>query len=199
MLGPLWSDFSSKVWFLSENTASGNCSKKSTLQTQMRSYDRFPRLPDSPPRVRAFLNKKQQSKQKSTTAVHFWMYFWAPFLESVISYSFLKICVIVETNCWNKAQTRDLTRPWAKARRIVGQGPCAMQGIIGLIIAWIHTNSYELLLTCTGHVKMYFVVSMWSVCLISMPQVLVLPEENVVLPFLIIWSLGFIRINWNSV
>ncbi len=34
-------------------------------------YDHGPGLPDSPPRVRAFLNKKQLSEQETRTAAHF--------------------------------------------------------------------------------------------------------------------------------
>ena len=86
---------------------------------QMADYDRFPRLPDSPPRVRAFLNKKQQSEQETTTAAHCWVHFWARFLESVISESFFQFFLqllkqIVET----KAQTWWSDTPWAKARQI---------------------------------------------------------------------------------
>ena len=37
---------------------------KGTPQTQTTDYVQAPRLPDSPPRVRGFLNKKQQSLSK---------------------------------------------------------------------------------------------------------------------------------------
>ena len=52
--------------------------------TQTTDYDRAPRLPDSPPRVRGFLNKKQLSEQETTTGAHFWVHFSALFLEWVI-------------------------------------------------------------------------------------------------------------------
>ena len=45
--------------------------KKGTPQMQTTDYVQAPRLPDSPPRVRGFLNKKQQSEQETTTAAHF--------------------------------------------------------------------------------------------------------------------------------
>ena len=53
---------------------------------QTADYEQAPRLPDSPPRVRGFLNKKQQSEQETTKAADhcsafleigpFWGNFW---------------------------------------------------------------------------------------------------------------------------
>ena len=54
---------------------------------QTRDYDHSPGLPDSPPRVRGFLNKKQLSEQETRTAAHFWVNFWVIVLEWVISES----------------------------------------------------------------------------------------------------------------
>ena len=53
--------------------------KRVTPLTQTTDYDHGPGLPDSPPRVRGFLNKKQLSEQETTTAAHFWVKFWALF------------------------------------------------------------------------------------------------------------------------
>ena len=66
--------------------------------TQTSPYDQAPRLPDSPPRVRVFLNKKQLSEQETETAAHFWVHFWDILLESVFSEStFWKMCIC----CWH--------------------------------------------------------------------------------------------------
>ena len=56
-------------------------------QTQTKLYRQAGRLPDSPPRVRGFLNKKQQSEHEITIAAHFRVHFRNLFLESVISES----------------------------------------------------------------------------------------------------------------
>ena len=61
--------------------------KKVPRQTQTGSYSQARRLPGSPPRVRGFLNKNQQSEQETTTVTHFWVHFWILFLESIISES----------------------------------------------------------------------------------------------------------------
>ena len=45
--------------------------KKGGPLTQTAPYDHGPGLPDSPPRVRAFLNKKQLSEQETRTAAYF--------------------------------------------------------------------------------------------------------------------------------
>ena len=75
ILGPFWMPFSFKIAILSEKVASKNGSKKGCppirKQVTIRGYDQAPRLPDSPPRVRGFLNKKQLSEQETETAAHF--------------------------------------------------------------------------------------------------------------------------------
>ena len=53
----------------------------------MSNYVQALRLPDSLPRVRGVMNKRQQSGQETTTAATFWVHFWVLFLESVISES----------------------------------------------------------------------------------------------------------------
>ena len=58
--------------------------KRVPALTQKASYDHGPGLPDSPPRMRAFLNKKQLSEQETRTAAHFWIHFRALFLEWAI-------------------------------------------------------------------------------------------------------------------
>ena len=45
--------------------------KKGAPLIQTTDYDPGPGLPDSPPRVRVFLNKKQLHEQETTTAAHF--------------------------------------------------------------------------------------------------------------------------------
>ena len=60
--------------------------------TQTGPYDHGPGLPDSPPRVRGFLNKKQLSEQETRAAAHFWIHFWALVLEWVISESISENC-----------------------------------------------------------------------------------------------------------
>ena len=83
-----WRHFSSKIAFLSEQRAPKNGSKKGCpplrKQGARTDYDHGPGLPDSPPRVRAFLNKKQLSEQETRTAAHFWIHFRALFLEWAI-------------------------------------------------------------------------------------------------------------------
>ena len=61
--------------------------------TQTGPYGQAPGLPDSPPRVRAFLNKKQLSEQETRTAAHFWIHFRALFLERTIFW--FHVCKIV--------------------------------------------------------------------------------------------------------
>ena len=79
ILGPFWMPFSFKIAILSEKVASQNGSKKGCppirKQVIIRGYDQAPRLPDSPPRVRGFLNKKQLSDQETETAAHFSVHF----------------------------------------------------------------------------------------------------------------------------
>ena len=78
---------------------------------QMRSYDHGPGLPDSPPRVRGFLNKKQLSEQETRTGAHFWVHFWAVVLEWVISESISGKFVIF---WWNLKQKK--TNNWGGFR-----------------------------------------------------------------------------------
>ena len=75
ILDPFWMPFSFKIAILSEKVASQNGSTKRVppirKRVTTRGYDQAPRLPDSPPRVRGFLNKKQLSEQETETAAHF--------------------------------------------------------------------------------------------------------------------------------
>ena len=63
------------------------CRKKAPPITQTTPYDHGPGLPDSLPRVRGFLNKKQLSEQETRKGAHFWVHFWTLFLDLVISES----------------------------------------------------------------------------------------------------------------
>ena len=64
--------FSVKIAILSEQKGfQESLQKKGIPQLQISNYDQAPRLPDSPPRVRGFLNKNQHSDQETTTAAHF--------------------------------------------------------------------------------------------------------------------------------
>ena len=71
MLGPFWEPFSQNCDCYVKKCVPKNASKKVPRQTQTRSYPQARRLPDSPPRVRGFLNKNQQSEQETTTVAHF--------------------------------------------------------------------------------------------------------------------------------
>ena len=65
------SEFRQKSQFLLKQELQTNVQKKVPPLTQTAAYDHGPGLPDSPPRVRGFLNKKQLSEQETREAVHF--------------------------------------------------------------------------------------------------------------------------------
>ena len=64
--------FHKKLQFLVKKKGSKKWIKKRVpALTQTSPYDHGPGLPDSPPRVRGFLNKKQLSEQETRTGAHF--------------------------------------------------------------------------------------------------------------------------------
>ena len=106
--------------------------KRVPALTETGDDDHGPGLPDSPPRVRAFLNKKQLSEQETRTAAHFWIHFRALFLEWAI-FDFMSEEMLI---CWwNLKQKRQVIADvfflwflskgpwsdtlWAKALRIL--------------------------------------------------------------------------------
>ena len=67
--------------------------------TQTNPYDHGLGLPDSPPNMRGFLNKKQLPEQETTTAAHFWINFWALFWNGFFLSPFRIFCV---DESWNR-------------------------------------------------------------------------------------------------
>ena len=137
ILGSFWKQFSPKIRILSEKRAPKNGSKKGCpplrKQGARTDYDHGPGLPDSPPRVRAFLNKKQLSEQETRTAAHFWIHFRALFLEWAIFWfhvwrnvHFLMKSETKKTShrscffLWFLSKGPWSDTLWAKARRIIG-------------------------------------------------------------------------------
>ena len=70
--GPFWEPFLFKNRNFELQKGSPKLFKKKvTPLIQMTYYSPGPGLPDSPPRVRGFLNKKQLSEQETRAAAHF--------------------------------------------------------------------------------------------------------------------------------
>ena len=103
--------------------------KRVPALTQMRDHDHAPRLPDSPPRVRAFLNKKQLSEQETSTAAHFWIHFRALFLEWAIFWFHVwrnvHVLMKSETKKTSHCKCFSLTVPFQRLViwHALGQGP----------------------------------------------------------------------------
>ena len=112
-----------------------------TLRLPKTGYDPGPGLPDSPPRVRGFLDKKQLSEQETRTGAHFWVHFWAVVLELVISESISGKLLIF---WWNLKQKRQVIAelfaycPFPKANDLTRSGPRPGEFVYLLFVILVH-------------------------------------------------------------